>query len=143
MLSSDVMVHPDPHLVGVYGLLAADVGVGGELVYDNLVLGLNKVPLYEKQDRGRRHLREALVHAAECLVELPADALYLHLHHLLGVGVAPAPALLRPRHARQLVRHPPARDHVAVVADVAQRAGADHGRLHVGQVHRDSVQYLK
>ena len=39
------MVHPDPHLVGVYGLLAADVGVGGELVYDDLVPGLQLTAL--------------------------------------------------------------------------------------------------
>ena len=45
MLSSDVMVHPDPHLVGVYGFLAADVGVGGELVYDDLVPGLQLTAL--------------------------------------------------------------------------------------------------
>ena len=38
------MVHP--HLVGVYGLLAADVGVGGELVYDDLVPGLQLTALY-------------------------------------------------------------------------------------------------
>ena len=39
-----MMVHP--HLVGVYGLLAADVGVGGELVYDDLVPGLQLTALY-------------------------------------------------------------------------------------------------
>ena len=38
------MVHP--HLVGVYGLLAADVGVGGELVYGDLVPGLQLTALY-------------------------------------------------------------------------------------------------
>ena len=45
MLSSDVMVDPDPHLIWVYGLLAADVGVGGELVYDDLVPGLQLTAL--------------------------------------------------------------------------------------------------
>ena len=39
----DMMVFP--HLVGVYGLLAADVGVGGELVYDDLVPGLQLTAL--------------------------------------------------------------------------------------------------
>ena len=68
------MVHP--HLVGVYGLLAADVGVGGELVYDDLVPGLQPTALYLCTSAPPRpaltHLGKAWVLAAERLVQLPA-----------------------------------------------------------------------